>query len=190
MDVLDLFERGTAWTQEKVAGAADQLDTQTNCEEWTVRRMIDHLLAGLEMFAGATEGGHVAPPDGPPPELVHAADPGAQYEHDRKKVAMLYAEPGVLQSMMNGSDGQQMHAAQVLGIAFCDHLIHGWDIATSTGQDATIPDDLAQAAFAMLDGNIQDASRGPGKIFKEAVAVPDAASVQDKLVAYCGRHPA
>lgn len=189
MDVLDLFERGTAWTQGKVAGAADQLDAQSPCTEWTVRRVIDHLLAGLEMFAGATLGGEVAPPSGPPPELVHDEDPAAQYEHDRKKVAMLYAEPGVLQGMVNGAGGRQVPAAQVLGIAFCDHLLHGWDIATATGQDATIPDDLAQAAWSFLEGQISDEARGPDGIFAEAVPVADGASVQDKLVAYCGRHP-
>lgn len=187
MDVLDLFERGTAWTQEKIAGATDQLDAATPCTEWTVREVINHLLGGLEMFAAATEGGEVGPPSGPPPDMI-GPDPALQYDHYRKKVAMLYAEPGALQEMLKGSGGP-VPGAQVLGIAFCDHLVHGWDIATATGQDATIPDDLAGAAWAFLDGNISDDARGPGKIFSEAVAVPDDASVQDRMIAYLGRHP-
>jgi uncharacterized protein (TIGR03086 family) len=187
MDVLDLFERGTEWTQTKIAGAADQLDAQTPCTDWTVRRAIDHLLAGLEMFAGATEGGQVAPPTDPPPSMIHESDPAMQYDHDRKKVAMLYSEPGALEEMLNGANGP-VAGAQVLGIAFCDNLIHGWDIAKATGQDATMPDDLAGAAWSLLDGRIPE-NRREGGSFKAAVAVPADASTQDKLLAYTGRDP-
>ena len=79
MDILDLYERGTAWTATKVAGAADRLDTPTNCDTWDVRRMIDHLLAGQQMFAKAPSGGEFGPPSDPPPSLV-GNDPAAQYE--------------------------------------------------------------------------------------------------------------
>lgn len=82
MDLVDLFDRGTAWTAAKVVGASDQLDTQTPCDEWTVRRLLDHLLAGQQLFAAATTGAEVAPPSGPPPELV-GDDPAAQYEEGR-----------------------------------------------------------------------------------------------------------
>ena len=75
----------------------------------------------------------------------------------------------------------------MLGIAFCDQLIHGWDLATATGQDATMPDDLAEAAFATLDGRLTDDQRRSA--FKAAVEVPDDASAQDKLLAYTGRRP-
>jgi uncharacterized protein (TIGR03086 family) len=77
----------------------------------------------------------------------------------------------------------------VLGIAFCDQLIHGWDLARATGQDATMPADLAALGRQLLDGRIAENSRGPGKIFGPEVTVADVASDQDKLLAYCGRTP-
>ena len=40
------------------------------------------------------------------------------------------------------------------GIALCDELVHGMDLATATGQDATMPEDLAEAAFATIDGRL------------------------------------
>jgi uncharacterized protein (TIGR03086 family) len=187
MDLLDLFERATAWTATKVAGAQDQLDTQTPCSEWTVRRMLDHLLWGQQMFASGPTGGTVAPPAGPPPELV-GDDPTAQYEDARKATIDAYAQPGALEGMVKGSNGD-VPAAQVLGIAFCDQLIHGWDLARATGQDTTMPPDLASAALMMLDGRVPDEARGPGKNFQAAVAVPGDASDQDKLIGYCGRTP-
>lgn len=185
MDVLDLVERSTAWTATKVAGAADNLDAPTTCDEWTARRLIDHLLWGLDMFAAAPSGGTVAPPSGPPPELV-GDDPAGQYEQARKAMIHAYSQPGVVDGMLNNGT---VPAAQMLGIAFADQLVHGWDLAKGTGQDTTMPEGLASAALAMLEGRIPDESRGPGKNFKAAVPVADDASDQDKLVAYLGRTP-
>lgn len=90
--------------------------------------------------------------------------------------------------MLKGSSGD-VPAMQILGIAFCDQLIHGWDLAKATGQDTTMPEDLAAAAWGFLDGRLPDEARGPGRNFKVAVPVSDDASVQDKLIAYCGRQP-
>ncbi len=187
MDPLDLFERGTAWTASKVAGAADRLDAATPCDEWTVRRLIDHMLAAQQMFAAAPSGAVVGPPSGAPPELV-GDDPSGQYEDARKATAHAFAQPGVLDSTLNGVSGD-VPAMQILGIAFCDQLIHGWDLAKATGQDATMPPDLASAAFMLLNGRLPDEARGPGKNFGPAVAVADDASDQDKLIGYCGRQP-
>lgn len=187
MDLLDLFDRATAWTATKVAGAQNQLDAPTPCDEWSVRRLVDHMLWAQQMFASGPSGGIVAPPSGPPPELV-GDDPAGQYEDARKATVHAFGQPGALEGMIKGSSGD-VPAMQILGIAFCDQLIHGWDLAKATGQDATMPEDLATAAWMMLDGRISDEARGPGKNFKAVVAVADEASVQDKLVAYCGRAP-
>lgn len=187
MDLVDLFDRGTAWTSAKVAGAVDQLDAATPCDEWTVRRLLDHMLAGQEMFAAAPSGAPVAPPGGPPPELV-GDDPAGQYEDARKATMHAFSQPGVLEGTLKGAGGD-VPAMQILGIAFCDQLIHGWDLAKATGQDTSMPADLAAAAWQFLNGQIRDEARGPGRIFKAAVPVPDDASVQDRLVAHCGRMP-
>jgi uncharacterized protein (TIGR03086 family) len=188
MDLLDLFERGTAWTSTKLAGAADQLDAPTPCDEWTVRRLIDHMLDAQRMFAAGASGGTVAPPTGPPPKLV-GEDPAGQYEDARKATLHAYSQPGVLDGMVKGGTMGDVPAMMILGIAFCDQLTHGWDLAKATGQDVTISEDLAATAFALINGRITDDARGPGKNFKAAVPVPDDASVQEKLIGYLGRDP-
>jgi hypothetical protein len=50
-----------------------------------------------------------------------------------------------------------------------------------------MPDDLAEAAFAMLDGRLTDDRRG--EAFKPAIDVGEDASAQEKLLAYTGRQP-
>jgi uncharacterized protein (TIGR03086 family) len=187
MDMIDLFDRATAWTSTKVGGVDGHLDAPTPCDEWSVSRLIDHLLAGQAMFVSGPAGGVVAPPTGPPPRLV-GHDPAAQYEHARQATVSAYSQPGVIEGTVNGGSGE-VPASMVLGLAFCDQLIHGWDLAVATGQDTTMPPDLVAAAWRMLDGRIADTSRGPGRNFKAAVQVPDGGGEQDRLLAYCGRSP-
>jgi uncharacterized protein (TIGR03086 family) len=187
MDMMDLFERATTWTGSKVEGAEGRLDTATPCDEWTVRRLIDHLLAGQAMFAAAPSGGAVAPPTGPPPELV-GDDPAGEYEAACRATIDAFSQPGALDGTVKGFGGE-VPAVQLLGIAFCDQLIHGWDLARATGQDATMPPDLAAVAWQLLDGRLTDDARGPGKNFKARVELGPDASVQDQLLAYTGRTP-
>ena len=173
MDMLEMLDRGTAWTASKVAGATDKLDQPTPCEEWDVRALINHLLAGQELFAGAARGKPAAPPTGPPPELI-GDDPVAQYEEARQETLKAFREPGAAENN-----------AMMLGIAFADQLVHGWDLAKATGQDATMPDGLAQAAYGLLEGRLTDETRGD--LFKPEVKVGDDADAQTRLLAYLGR---
>lgn len=185
VDVLGLFERGTAWTAVRVAGIKlNQLHAPTPCEEWSVRDVVNHAIGVLNMFSGAAAGGKlIAPPPGQPPDVA-GDDPASAYESARQTTIDAYRTSGILEQG-DGGPG----AGRMLGIAFVDQLVHGWDVATATEQDAEMPADLARAAFAMVDGQIDPGARGPGKIFKEAVPVPDDATDQDKLIAYCGRQP-
>lgn len=177
MDVIELFDRATAWTQGKIAALEpDGLGARTPCSDWDVRALLNHLLAGQRMFARAARGEErAAPPQGEPPDLV-GDDPAAQYEEARQ---------ASLEAFRAAGDDQ----ARLIGIAFADNLIHGWDLAKATGQDETMPEDLAAAALGMLEGRITDEARGPGKPFASGVEVADDARAQDRLVAYCGRAP-
>ena len=187
MDLIGLFDRATAWTASKIAAADGQREAATPCDEWNVARLLDHLLDGQAIFAAGAAGAVVGPPIGDPPRLA-GNDPAAQYETARQATIASYSRPGVLAGTVNTPVGP-MPAAQFLGIGVCDQLIHGWDLARGTHQDATMPPELAAAAWQMLGGRISDDNRGPGKIFKMPVPVPEDASVQAKLLAYTGRQP-
>ena len=47
----------------------------------------------------------------------------------------------------------------MLGIAFADQLLHGWDLAVATGQDATMPEGLPAMAYGMIHGRFTDEQR-------------------------------
>lgn len=176
MDLLDLFDRGSAWAASKIPGAVTRLDDPTPCERWDVRALLNHMIESQQYFAATARGEQASLPNADTPIDAIGDDPARAYEAMREETLRAHREPGVLEK-----------TGPSLGIAFVDQLVHGADLARATGQDATIPDDLARAAFSMIDGQLTDERRGAG--FKPAVDVGDGASAQDKLLAYTGRHP-
>jgi uncharacterized protein (TIGR03086 family) len=180
MDPLELYEQASDWTKSKIEGAKGNLDAQTACDEWSARDLINHLLWGKDAFVGATEG---KPPSGPPgagkpPEVLGDGDPVDAFEDVRQAILTAYRKEGVLENPQ---------AQMMAGIAFVDTLTHGWDLAKGTGQDATMPPGLADAAMAAMGGRLTPESRGDA--FKPEVEVASDASAQDKLIAYMGRQP-
>jgi uncharacterized protein (TIGR03086 family) len=173
-DMLELYGRASAWTQSKVEGAADQLDAETPCDGWDVRTLLNHMLQTQQYFVGSARGEDVAlTPQ--PPELL-SDDPAADFERARSETLTTYGEDGVIEK-----------TGPAIGIAFSDALLHGWDLAKATGQDATMPPGLPEAAYSMIHGRFTDEQRVG--VFKPEVDVPESASPQDKLLAYTGRTP-
>jgi uncharacterized protein (TIGR03086 family) len=175
LDLLDLYGRASDWTSSKVAGAASKLDEPSSCDGWDVRTLMNHMLYTQQYFVGAARGEDVAPPGGTPPDLL-SDEPSADFARARAETLMTFGEPGVIEK-----------TGPALGIAFSDQLLHGWDLATCTGQDTTMPDGLPEAAYAMIHGRFTDEQRKG--VFKPEIAVASDAPAQDKLIAYTGRHP-
>ncbi len=174
-DLLDLYLRAGEWTATKVERAAASLDAATNCGTWDVRTLLNHMLDTQRYFAGAARGEDVSPPAATPPDLL-TDDPVADFERARADVARAFGAPGVIE-----------RTGPSLGIAFSDQLLHGWDLATSTGQDATMPDGLPEAAYRIIHGRFtEDQRKG---VFAPEVPVGADASAQERLLAYTGRDP-
>jgi uncharacterized protein (TIGR03086 family) len=175
MDVLDLCRRASEWTRDKVAGAGGKLDTATPCDEWDVRVLMNHMLDTQRYIVGAARGEDVSPPSPNPPQIV-GDDPVADFEAATGATLHTFGQQGVIDK-----------TGPSWGIAFSDLLLHGWDLAKATGQDATMPEGLADASYGMIHGRLTDEQRKG--VFKPELPVPPDASAQDKLLAYAGRDP-
>lgn len=174
-DLLDLYERASGWTVGIVKGATSKLDAATPCDEWDARTLMNHMLETQRYFLGAAHGADVSPPGQTPPELL-GDDPVADFSHARSAMIETFREPGVIEK-----------AGPSLGIAFADQLLHGWDLARATGQDATMPAGLPEAAYAAIHGQFTEEQRKG--VFKPEIDVGSDASAQDRLLAYTGRNP-
>jgi uncharacterized protein (TIGR03086 family) len=177
MDLLDLYGWASEWTVAKVSGAAKALDAGTPCDEWNVRALMNHMLETQRYFVDAAKGNDASPPSPTPPTDLLGADPVADFTRARSETMRTFGEPGVIEK-----------TGPSLAIASGDMLLHGWDLAKASGQDATMPDGLPEAVFQMIHGRFTDEQRKG--IFKPEVAVAADASAQDKLLAYTGRDPA
>lgn len=172
-DLLDLYSRASEWTVGKVDGAGKKLDARTPCDEWDVRTLMNHMLDTQNYFLGSARGSNEPMPSPDPPERI-SDDPAADFALARKEMLSAYAQDGVIEK-----------TGPSLGIAFSDQLVHGWDLAKATGQDTTMPDGLAEAAYEMIHGRFTDEQRKG--LFKPEIEVPANAPAQDKLLAYTGR---
>ena len=173
-DLLQLYRQATHWTAEKVAGA-DDLDAATPCPEWRVQDLMNHMLDTQRYFAGAARGENVPLPSPSPPPLL-TDDPISDFDRGSGEVMDAYAGDGVVERM-----------GPALGIAFSDQLLHGWDLARATKQDATMPDGLAEVAYECIYGRFtEDQRKG---VFGPEIPVGDDATPQQRLLAYTGRDP-
>lgn len=175
LDLVDLYGRASAWTVAMVPPAKDQLDAPTPCEQWDVRTLLNHMLQTQHYFRDSAQGkdAELTPN---PPELI-GNDPVSRFETARADMLRVFGAHGVVDQ-----------TGPMLGIAFSDMLLHGWDLAQATGQDATMPEGLPEAAYQMIHGRFTDEQRKG--VFAPEVEVGRDASAQDRLLAYTGRDPA
>ncbi len=82
LELIDLYSHASTWTNEKIAGAATQLEARTPCDDWDVRTLLDHMLETQRYFLGAARGEDASPPSPTPPELI-TDDPAADFERSR-----------------------------------------------------------------------------------------------------------
>jgi uncharacterized protein (TIGR03086 family) len=174
-DLLDLYERAGTWAGRTVEGAASRLDAPTPCDQWDVRTLLNHVVDTQRYFVEAARGKDATPPAPNPPDVI-GGDPVGAFDRARSETAKTFGEPGVVDK-----------TGPSLGIAFSDLLLHTWDLAKATGQDATMPDGLAASAYELIHGKFTDDQRKG--MFKPEVKVGADASPQEKLLAYTGRNP-
>jgi uncharacterized protein (TIGR03086 family) len=174
MELVDLYAGASEWTAANARAATADLEAPTPCEDWEVRTLLNHLVQTQRYFVGSARGEEVAPPTGEPPEV--GEDPATAFSEARREVLDTFGRDEVLE-----------RTGPLLGIAFADVLVHGWDLARAAGVDDTMPAGLAEAAYQAIHGKFTDEQREG--TFGPEVTVDDDASAQDKLLAYTGRDP-
>lgn len=160
---------------------SDQWSATTPCTDWTVRRLVDHLIGMNRVFTALLL-------DAPPPSRPTAdhveQDPVAAYQDTAEALLLAFARPGTLARNFSGPLGSAT-GAERLQIRLYDLLAHGWDLAEAIGQPAHLPEDLAEQSLAFVRAQLSDQSR-TGR-FGPIQQTPDNASAIDRLAAFLGR---
>ena len=155
-----------------------QLDAPTSCAKFAVRNVLEHMIGGATMFAAAFRG--EAPPDPAGETDLVAAFPTAM-----ANLRDAVNSPGALDRTISAPFGEVPGDVFARFVAM-DGLVHGWDIATATGQPYDPPADVVAAIDAFSRQAISDDMRD-GDTFAAAAAPPAGASQLVQLVAFTGR---
>ena len=177
MDPLTQLEQLGPHLGGVVAGIRpDQLDGPTPCDDYTVRGVLEHMVGGATAFAAAYRGTTPAEPD------LH--DPLGSFGEVLGDLVAAVSAPGALDQTVQAPFGA-VPGETFARFVVLDGLVHGWDMATATGQAYDPPAGLVAAVDAFARQAL-DALRD-GQTFAAAVE-PDAdATPIERLVAYTGR---
>lgn len=180
-------ELGEAFDHTAVIVAAVPLDRYSNptpCPEFDVGTLINHLVAGNLLFATAARG---EPLDMSVFEQDHVGDDaGAAYRSSADQALEAWRRPGVFDEKLAFAG---MPGSAVVRLHLTEELVHGWDLASSTDQEATFDARLAAMALEAMQQVPSEMLRG-GVGFGDEVTVDDDAPPHERLVAFLGRDPA
>lgn len=160
----------------------DQLDNPTPCSKFTVRDVLDHMLVLGGTFAYAFRG-EDAPSVEPPPR--DARVPAAEFRKTMDDLLDAVRSPGAMTRTVTSPMGEMPGETFARLVAF-DGLVHGWDLARSTGQQYGIVDAVVDDVDQFARDAISDSMRD-GNTFKAATTAPQGASPLEQLVAFSGR---
>lgn len=156
----------------------DQLDQPTPCADFTVRGVLEHMIGGATAFAAAYRGEAPVEPD--------LSDPLGSFGPTLEDLAAAMSAPGALDQTVAAPFGE-VPGETFARFVVLDGLVHGWDMATATGQAYEPPAELVAAVDAFARQAL-DPLRD-GQTFGDAVEPPADATPIEQLTAYTGRRP-
>ncbi|NUM47877.1 MAG: TIGR03086 family protein [Anaerolineales bacterium] len=185
---MDFHTRALEWTGGVVGRIPhNRLDAPTPCADWTVADLLQHVVAGnlwtAELAAGKTidEVGDRLDGD------VLREDITRAYARSADLADAAFRAPGALDAPCAVSYGP------VPGSVYCGHrlidvLVHGWDLAVSTGRPSLLPADTVEACFEVLEPQLA-ALQASGAFGTPVRDLPATAARQEQLLAALGRDP-
>ena len=187
VEPLEALTRATAGYEQRLAAiGADQWDEPSVCIGWTVKDVADHVLGG-NRFAAALAGG--ASSDDALAEAIMASfdgDPVARFAESASSQLDAFKRPGALDAMVRHPQGD-ISGRTFLYYRVGDLLLHGWDLARSTGGDDQLDDDLVPDVWreyqSLLPAATESGAFGQGPTDD----LPDDAPLAIRLLDVTGR---
>ena len=179
-DPVALFERATTHAANVMSGVSlEKLNDATPCTDWNVQQLIDHMVGGTDYLQAALAGEQ---------PRARADRTVEDYRAGLDRLRSSLRDPGALERTCMSPLGFEWSVGHAVAGTFMDALIHSWDLATATGQQATLEPELVDACIALFLPDMPERGRASGLV-GPAVHVPDDASPQDRLLAAMGRRP-
>lgn len=159
----------------------NQLGDPTPCAEWSVRIVLDHVVAGNLFFVHLATGS-------PPPGLGidHLGnDPVAAFRDSVRAVTSAFDADGFLGRVVHAPFGEATGSA-LIEMRRNELTVHGWDVAKATGQSTDLDRELVAACLVSYTASLRHRNRDETPFGVEQPA-PPGANDADRLAAFLGR---
>ena len=190
--IADRYRRHADAFEDKVAAVrSDQWSNQSPCEAWSARDVVSHIVSmhGY-MLRPLRRELHTAP--------SVLDDPLGAFKAARSEVEAVLDDPTLAGVESETPNGRMTVEQQIDEVVSDDMVLHGWDLARATGQDATIdPGDVLRlwSITVAIPPDLMQKYRTPGvfgpgvEVYGPEVEVSRDAPLQDRLLGLIGRQP-
>ncbi|MFF9773412.1 TIGR03086 family metal-binding protein [Streptomyces sp. NPDC013978] len=164
----------------------EQLDRPSHCGDWDVRALVNHWVLytshGLEHRALRTP----LPEELTERDFTVGPDWADAYATQLDRAVAAWADPSVWEGDIDLGMGP-FPAVGIAGMVIKEMAVHGWDVATATGQRFAISEPAARFVLDVVEthGDLYRQYDG----FAAPVPVPPDAPVFDRALASSGRNP-
>ena len=161
---------------------AGDLQAPTPCARFVLSDVLDHMIvlggSFSYLFRGQVPPGDAAPDD-------DGRVPAAAFRKVMDDLLDAVRSEGAMERTIEAPVGTMPGEAFARLVAF-DGLVHGWDIAHTTGLTYELPDDVVAAVDTFARAAITDDLRD-GETFKQPVPAPETATPIERVAAFSGR---
>lgn len=179
--------KAAAETVRVVRGVRDdQLKDPTLCPDWDVRALLNHIILWTAYSAEQRAYGKSVAEELMSKDFAAEPDFAADYAAQVDKALAAWSDPQAWEREI-GVMGNAMPAADVAAMLIMELVLHGWDLATATGQEYHCPDDVAAVVLTTVQQQAGMFRQYQG--FADEVAVPANAAAFDRALALSGRNP-
>jgi uncharacterized protein (TIGR03086 family) len=148
---IDLLESVFTKTEAIIAGVRpDQTLLASPCAEFDVVQLVDHMVGWASSFAARAAG---MPFEGDPNDYRAGTNPAAEFRSAATTIV------GAYRSVADAS------AKMPVGMLLMEYIVHGWDLATATGQPVKFTREEADRGLETGVGMLKPEYRGPGMAF-------------------------
>lgn len=167
-----------AFTGKVEAVRPEQWDLPSTCAEWTVRDLVRHVITSEHDMLKPV---HVEAPR----SADVGSDPVAAWHELREIIQGVLDDPAKSGLEYDGMFGTTSVGQTINDFGGFDLVVHGWDLAHSTGQDDTMAADEVDSVLAMTE-SLGDMLRTSGVCGPEIPVGADA-TPQQRLLGRLGR---
>lgn len=186
MDQLATLEYAIEELRRTVTTLDDShMETVTNCDPWTVRRLASHALNNQLLWGGLVTGQQPVSVDDTMGAVPHEGDLAPFADDVAARALAMWRTTGVLE-VTHATPFGELPGSVVLTFAAIDALAHAWDLSSSVGRPIEFEPRAIPSISAIVEAVCTDDVRAMGLI-KAATVPPTDATDTERLMAVAGR---